>query len=151
MSAAVLINMLSIYTNIATNLNASWSCFSTFFEMPVFCISIPMKCISYDPTYLLKVMIRTQTSMLLLENDPANLSFMVFCKNMINEVISSRTRSKPYINYGIRYWYKNFHFHNNQPSFDDHRLPILRACELTQGGVFRRDQTGDGRCEWTLE
>ena len=57
--------------------------------MPAFCISTPMKRISYDPTYLLKVMIRTQTLMLLLENDPANLSFMVFCKDMINEVISS--------------------------------------------------------------
>ena len=32
MSAAVLINMLSIYTNIATNLNASWSCFSSFLK-----------------------------------------------------------------------------------------------------------------------
>ena len=31
--------------------------------MPVFCISIPMKLISDDPTYLLKVMIRTQTLM----------------------------------------------------------------------------------------
>ena len=39
-----------------------------------------MKCISYDPTYLLKAVIRTQTLMLLLENDPANLNFMVFCK-----------------------------------------------------------------------
>ena len=65
-----------------------------------------MKCISYDPTYLLKVMIRTQTLMLLLENDPANLNFMVFCKNIINEVRSSHTRSKPYINHDIRYWYK---------------------------------------------
>ena len=110
-----------------------------------------MKCISYDPTYLLKVVIRTQTLMLLLENDPANLNFMVFCKNIINEVISSHTRSKPYINHGIRYWYKKFHFHNNQPSFNDHHSPILRACELSQGGVFRRDQTGDGRCECTLE
>ena len=46
---------------------------------------------------------------------------------------------------------KNVHFHNNQPSFNDHHSPILRACELSQGGVFRRDQTGDGRCECTLE
>ena len=69
----------------------------------LFSISILMKCISYDPTYLLIVMIRTQTSMLLLENDPANLNFMVFCKNIINEVISSHTRSKPYINHGTRY------------------------------------------------
>ena len=63
-----------------------------------------MKCISYDPTYLLKVMIQTQTLMLLLENDPTHLNFMVFSKNIINEVISSHTRSKPYITHGIRYW-----------------------------------------------
>ena len=44
--------------------------------------------------------------MLILENDPANLNFMVFCKNIINEVINSHTRSKPYVNHGIRYWYK---------------------------------------------
>ena len=61
-------------------------------------------------------------------------------------IISSHTRSKPYINHGIRYLYKNVHFHNNQPSFNDHHSPILRACELSQGSVFRRDQTGDGRC-----
>ena len=78
--------------------------------MPVFFISILMKCISYDPTYLLKVMIRTQTLMLLLENDSANLNLMVFCKNIISEVIRSYTRSKLYINNGMRYWYKNCSF-----------------------------------------
>ena len=31
MSAALLINMVSIPINIATNLHASWSCFSSFF------------------------------------------------------------------------------------------------------------------------
>ena len=85
------------------NLHASWPCFTSFLNA-----------------------IRTQTLMLLLENDPANLSFIVFCKSIINELISSHTRSKPYINHVIWYRYKkNDHFHNNQPSFNDHHSPIL--------------------------
>ena len=52
-------------------------------------------------------------------------------------------------------WYtvlvQKYSFYNNHPSFNVHHSPILRACELSQGGVFRRDQTGDERCECTLE
>ena len=139
-----------VHTNIATNLHASWSCFSSFLNACILYLNTDEMYFIWSHLFA-ESLIRTQTLMLLLENDPANLNFMVFCKNIINEIISSHIRSKPYINPGIRYWYKNVHFHNNQPSFNDHHSPILRACELSQGGVFRRDQTGDGRCECSLE